>query len=76
MLLRDWDPIDVVGVPEAQDEYDQYVGGVYRLLASGASAEAISIHLARIEDEEMGFITSSRKLLPVAKKLISLDIRL
>jgi hypothetical protein len=31
ILLRDWDPIGVNDVPEAQDEYDSYVGGVYRL---------------------------------------------
>jgi hypothetical protein len=29
VLLRDWDPIGVQDVPEAQDEYDSYVGGVY-----------------------------------------------
>ncbi len=34
VLLHDWDPIGVADEPAAQDEYDAYVGGVYRLLAS------------------------------------------
>ncbi len=28
VLLREWDPIGVRDVAEAQDEYDGYVGGV------------------------------------------------
>jgi hypothetical protein len=38
VLFRDWDPIGVSNTPEARDEYNPYVGSVYRLLASGASA--------------------------------------
>ncbi len=26
VLVHDWDPVGVGGVPEAQDEYDSYVG--------------------------------------------------
>ena len=54
VLLNQWDPIGVNDIPEAQDEYDGYVGGVYRLLASGASEEEIVQHLFRIEVETMG----------------------
>ena len=32
VLIEEWDPIGVGGVPEAQDEYDAYVPGVYRHL--------------------------------------------
>ena len=41
VLLHDWDPIGVQNVPEAHDEYDSYVSGIYQLLASGASDERI-----------------------------------
>ena len=41
VLLRNWDPIGVRNVPQAQDEYDAYVGGVYRLIASGATAREL-----------------------------------
>jgi hypothetical protein len=48
ILLRDWDPIGINDVPEAQDEYDSYVGGVYRLLASHCSVDEMVDHLARL----------------------------
>ena len=76
VLIRDWDPIHVEGIPEAQDEYDAYVGGVYHLLASGASEFAIAGHLASVERESMGFSTSAEALLPVARRLRQLDVRL
>jgi hypothetical protein len=37
ILLHDWDPVGVRDQPSAQREYDSYVGGLYRLLAEGAS---------------------------------------
>ena len=77
VLLRDWDPIGVQDVPEAQDEYDSYVGGVYRLLASGATAQEIAEHLLRIEMFQMGLGTSnSASLLAVAEKLRALQVKL
>lgn len=77
VLLQDWDPIGVQDVPEAQDEYDSYVGGVYRLLASGASTQEIADHLWHIEDEVMGLRTLDRDtLLPLAERLRALDVRL
>src|SRR2546422_882097 len=54
ILLHDWDPIGVADVPEAQDEYDSYVGGVYRLLASHCSADEMIDHLLKIESQTMG----------------------
>ncbi|MGH7416911.1 MAG: hypothetical protein ACREKB_03950 [Candidatus Rokuibacteriota bacterium] len=76
VLLRDWDPIGVAEEPRAHDEYDAYVGGVYRLLASGAQPRVVAEHLARIEAERMGFTTVAAKLLRVAQKLCALDVRL
>ena len=76
VLIREWDPIHIQDVPEAQDEYDAYVGGVYRLLASGASEFAIAAHLASVERDSMGFSTSAEALLPVARRLKQLDMRL
>ena len=76
VLLHEWDPIGVKDEREAQDEYDSYVAGVYRLLASNSSAQQIAEHLAKIESEQMGL--SQRKiqeLLPVVDRLLSLDIR-
>ena len=77
VLLEDWDPIGIRDVPEAQDEYDDYVGAIYRLLADGASAMAIAQHLCSIERNSMGFDqVAPEALLPIAEKLLSLDVRL
>ena len=77
ILLREWDPIGVAGEPSARDEYDAYVGGVYRLLASGASAEAVATHLSRLEATKMGLPSGSPELLlRVARRLCALDVRL
>ena len=77
VLLEKWDPIGIRGGSGPQDEYDGYVGGVYRLLVSGATAAQIADHLCKVEAESMGFEgTSSRSLLPVAETLLELDVSL
>jgi hypothetical protein len=77
VLLHDWDPIGVKDAPEAQDEYDSYVGRVYRWLASGASETEIAGRLREIESDDMGLsAVDSARLLPVARKLRALDIKL
>lgn len=79
VLLQEWDPVGVADIPQAQDEYDSYVGGVYRLLASEASAAEIAEHLYQIEVQSMGYderATAPADLLPVAEKLLRLDVRL
>ena len=76
ILLRDWDPIGVRDEARAQDEYDSYIGGVYRLLASGASPHTVAEHLAHVEAEQMGLGLAADKLMGVATKLCALDVKL
>ncbi|MGD9905252.1 MAG: hypothetical protein AB7U83_17430 [Vicinamibacterales bacterium] len=76
VLLNHWDPIGVAGDPAAQDEYDAYVGGVYRVLASGAGAVEVAEHLAGVEQEFMGLATSPSALLAVAQRLCAIDVTL
>ena len=73
--MEDWDPIGVSDVPEASDEYDGYVGGMYALLRDGASDERIAQHLSEIETRTMGLapIDSSRYG-PLIARLRSLDL--
>ena len=54
VLMDDWDPIGVNDVPEAADEYDGYIGGIYVLLRDSASDERIVQHLREIETKTMG----------------------
>ena len=55
VLMREWDPIGVAGVPEAADEYDTYVDKAYVMLMDDRStAEAISAYLFEIATNHMG----------------------
>jgi hypothetical protein len=55
VLMREWDPIWVRDVPEAQDEYDTYVGKVYvMLMGERATAESIAAYLFDVATVQMG----------------------
>ncbi len=47
-LLLTWDPIDVADVPEAQDEYDGYIGPLLHLLHGGASVDEVDRYLGEV----------------------------
>ena len=77
VLLHDWDPIGIRDEPACVDEYDAYVGGVYRLLVSQATVEEIASHFAKLEHDVIGFPdTKAESLVPVAIKLRTLDVAL
>ena len=54
ILIAEWDPIGVNAHPEAQNEYDNDIGGIYRLLMVGADKVRIRDHLRRLESDSMG----------------------
>ena len=75
VLRESWNPIGFADLPE--DEYESYVGGVYRLLVSGATERQVAEHLRRLEVESMGMDNASADdLLSVARQLLVLDVRL
>lgn len=71
ILLRDWDPIGVGDIPEAQDEYDVYVLEVCEMLRAGRGEELYS-YLSRVEEERMGLLCQKSLTQNVARKLMSL----
>jgi len=76
VLISQWDPIGVMDDPEwPRDEYDSYIGEIYRYLARGESAELIARHLCFIEDTMMGLgrVPESARL-PVAQALKAIDV--
>jgi hypothetical protein len=78
VLVRDWDPIGVMDDPEwPRDEYDSYIGEIYRYLARGESAEFIARHLCFVEEKLMGLgrVPESYRL-PVAIKLRAISVAL
>jgi hypothetical protein len=56
VLLRVWDPVGIADQDEAQDEYDAYVGQVYKRLVRDEPEDALFEYLWWLETECMGFI--------------------
>lgn len=54
VLLNVWDPIGVQNEPNAQDEYDGYIGEIYGLLVKKATDQEITDRLLYIVRERMG----------------------
>jgi hypothetical protein len=53
VLMQVWDPIGIRDEPNAQDEYDGYLGKIYELLVRGASDEGIAQYLCSVVTERM-----------------------
>jgi len=45
ILLQSWDPIGIRDEPNAQDEYDGYIGKLYELLVRGAAYSEVVEYL-------------------------------
>jgi hypothetical protein len=78
VLMEDWDPIGVNGIPEAADEYDSYIGDFYAELAGGRSKQKIVERLSYLERDHMGLSHLRREypghLEKVADALLSIPI--
>ena len=72
VLLNEWDPIGVSDVPEAQDEYDSYVGEIYALLIRRRPVHEVFDLLWWIETEHMGLLGSHSRTQHVAERLTAL----
>jgi len=53
VLMQVWDPIGVKDEPNAQDEYDSYLGNVYELLVGGVSDDRIAEYLRSVVTERI-----------------------
>ncbi|MBN1426262.1 hypothetical protein JXA88_17055 [Candidatus Fermentibacteria bacterium] len=77
VLWFDWDPIGTRELGGPDDEYDFYIGGVYRLLASGTTKQDLADHLRGIQADSMGMsIVNEENLNAVVDKLLKLDVSL
>ncbi|WP_156381030.1 hypothetical protein [Pseudolabrys sp. Root1462] len=73
LLMREWDPIGVRDVPQAQDEYDAYVSKAYvMVMHDGASIEQVADYLYTIETEYMGLGKSAEAKDRARKVAVSL----
>ena len=67
-LLREWDPIGVIGLPP--NEYDSYAPQVHQTLADGCTPESLALTLGRIRTESMGLSACPSADLIAAKKMV------
>ena len=72
ILLKEWDPIGIQDVPEAQDEYDAYVVSMYKLLVSHKPEHEIFDYLWWVETQHMGLPGDMQRTKAVAKQLAAL----
>lgn len=72
ILLQDWDPIGVSDIPEAQDEYDSYIGGVYSKLIRRAPKHELFDYLWEVETKNMGLYGSRSRTANAVEKLVAL----
>ncbi len=75
VLLERWDPLGVHHPGACSAHYDACIPRLYRMLASGDGPLRLAAELAEAE-RRMGRTTSPRALLPVARALRQLDVRL
>jgi hypothetical protein len=73
VLMQEWDPIGVRGVPEAADEYDSYIMPVYQILRERRSENALLDYMEWMLDR-MGLAASRKSLRPIAGKLLQINI--
>jgi len=72
ILMEEWDPIGVSDIPEAADEYDSYLGGIYELIARGADTEEIGSYLRTIEVEQIELVIPDSQRIRAAASLLRL----
>jgi len=60
VLLATWDPSGVKDEPNAQDEYDGYIGRLYELLTSNASDAELTEYLYWAVHDHMGLDRATR----------------
>ena len=76
VLLETWDPIGIKDEPNAQDEYDGYIGKLYDLLTSGASDSEIMDYLHWSVYETIGLDATRDDMLPTLSELRKIDVSL
>ena len=73
ILLREWDPIGINDIPEAQDEYEGYIHDILSMLTSGKNVNDIYNYLLWAEAEHMGLDANRENAHIIAIKLVSLS---
>lgn len=76
ILLKEWDPIGVQDIPEAQDEYDAYIPSIYKIIQSKKPESELFDYLWQVETEHMGLSGNRKHTQTIAHKLFELSTTL
>lgn len=71
VLMTEWNPIGA-GVPN--DEYDDYISGILKLMKAKVSTHELAAHLHKIESVDMCLEPSPDTNLRVAEMLLRIPI--
>jgi hypothetical protein len=74
VFLDVWDPIGIKDAPNAQDEYDSYLGQTFELLMANADDAELNDYLVKIV-EGMGMDASRASHADVIHALRAIDLR-
>jgi hypothetical protein len=72
LLMREWDPIGVADVPQAQDEYDSYIPQIYGILIRCEPKHKLADFLWWAETENMGLFGNRRRTEHIADLLMQI----
>jgi len=73
LLMQEWDPIGVAGIPEAQDEYDSYIPQIYGILIRREPRWKLVDYLWWAETENMGLHGNRHRTERVADLLMQIQ---
>lgn len=72
-MLDVWDPIGIKNEPNAQGEYDGYLGEIFTLLSSGATDEQLGGRLLYFVNERMGLKATAEHMVPTIRALRAIE---
>lgn len=75
ILLEEWDPIGVIEIPDARDEYDGYVPDIYAILISQKPINDVFDYLLWAEAEHMGLTVNRQRTQRISEQLFALTAR-
>ena len=74
VLLHTWDPIGIHDEPNAQDEYEGYIGRIYELLVGDAPDSELIEFLFWAVHERMGLSARREDMLPTLTELKKINL--
>ena len=73
VFLDVWDPIGIRDKPNAQNEYDGYIGPIFDLLSSGATDTQLNDRLLYFVNDRMGLKATSDAMLLTIRALRAIE---